>query len=81
MDQNGVTGTRFTLPETATIIQKNNTGKKNESGFQNTGHQAMKKREIGNKKDVFYYCPAYYFDSFQATVQGVETEVEPSYVP
>lgn len=49
MDQNGVTGTRFTLPETATIIQKNNTGKK-ETGFQNTGHQAMKKREIGNKK-------------------------------
>ena len=62
MDQNGVTGTRFTLPKTATIIQKNNTGKKNETGFQNTGHQAMKEREIGNKKGVLYYCPAYYFE-------------------
>lgn len=60
LDQNGVTGTRFILPETAIIIQKSNTEKKiNETGFQNTGQQAMKKREIGNKKGELYYCPAY----------------------
>ena len=48
MDQIGVTGTRFTLPETATIIQKNNTGKKKWDWF--SKHWTPSNEEKGDRK-------------------------------
>lgn len=38
----------------------------------------MKKREVGNKQGKPDHCPTHCTESFLITVQGVETEVEPS---